>query len=238
MTDTKFSFKQFDIHQDRCAMKVGTDGVLLGAWAYIPASGHILDIGTGTGLLSLMAAQRSHTAQVTALEIDSNAAEQARENALRSPWGERITVVNDDFCKWARQCEVRYNKIISNPPYFEQSLLSPDASRTTARHTTMLTYDDIFSLARNLIAEGGSLSLVIPASMYEQVNHTAMLYGWGASRLTLVRTTPRKPAKRALCEWRRNHYTPCQEEILTLNNPPQGYSEEYIRLTEPFYLKL
>lgn len=236
MTDTKFSFKQFEIQQDRCAMKVGTDGVLLGAWALLPATGNILDIGAGTGLLSLMAAQRSQDAFITALEIDSDAARQANENVAHSPWSERIRVINADFCKWASDCEVKFNKIISNPPYFEQSLLSPDATRTTARHTTLLSYDDIFDLARAIIAEGGSLSLVIPASMYEQVNHTAMLYGWGASRLTLVHTALHKPAKRALCEWKRNHYAPCPATILTIGNSAQGYSEEYKQLTRAFYL--
>ncbi|MBO7317696.1 MAG: methyltransferase [Bacteroidales bacterium] len=236
MSDQKFSFKQFELHQELCAMKVGTDSVLLGAWASLPAQGHILDIGAGTGILSLMVAQRSHEAIITAIEIDPSASLQARENVARSPWPNRVSVVNEDFTRIANSIEQPFNAIISNPPYFEQSLLSPDAARTTARHTTTLRYEDIFRLARAIITPDGNLSLVIPANLYQEVNRTAMLYGWGASRLTMVRTTPRKEPKRALCEWRRNHFTPCPEEVLTIHTATGKYSAEYMELTKEFYL--
>lgn len=237
MSDSKFSFKQFELHQELCAMKVGTDSVLLGAWADIPAHGYILDIGAGTGILSLMAAQRSTNAYITAIEIDTPAAEQAQENIARSPWAHRIEVANGDFTQIADSFDHLFNAIISNPPYFEQSLLSPDAARTTARHTTTLRYDDIFRQARTIIAPEGNLSLVIPADLYPDVNNTAMLYGWGTSRLTMVRTTPRKQPKRALCEWRRNHFAPCCEQVFTIHTDSGEYSSEYIELTKEFYLK-
>ena len=236
MSDNKFSFKQFELHQELCAMKVGTDSVLLGAWAIIPQEGNILDIGTGTGILALMSAQRSATTSITAIEIDALAAQQAQENVSHSKWSNRIEIVTGDFIQVADSHNRVYDSIISNPPYFEQSLLSPDAARTTARHTTSLSYDTIFRQARNIIAAGGNISLVIPADLYEKVNHTAMLYGWGASRLTMVRTTPRKQPKRALCEWRLNHYTPCQEQILTIHTATGEYSDEYKSLTQDFYL--
>lgn len=236
MSDSKFSFKQFELHQELCAMKVGTDSVLLGAWANIPAQGYILDIGAGTGILSLMAAQRSTNTYITAIEIDTPAAQQARENIARSNWAHRIEVINGDFTQITDCFDHPFNAIISNPPYFEQSLLSPDAARTTARHTTTLRYDDIFRQARTIIAPEGNLSLVIPADLYQDVNNTAMLYGWGASRLTMVRTTSRKQPKRALCEWRRNYFAPCSEQLLTIHTATGEYSTEYIELTKEFYL--
>lgn len=237
MSDSKFSFKQFELHQELCAMKVGTDSVLLGAWAKLPEQGRILDIGCGTGILSLMVAQRSPSLSVTAIEIDPRATLQAQENVAQSPWHERIEVINGDFTQTAGTLGRVFDSIISNPPYFEQSLLSPDNARTTARHTTSLSYDAIFRQARDIIMPDGNISLVIPADLYTQVNHTAMLYGWGASRLTMVRTTPRKQPKRALCEWRRNHFAPCNEEILTIHTGDGEYSDEYKTLTKEFYLK-
>lgn len=236
MSLTKFRFKQFELHQELCAMKVGTDSVLLGAWATIPSTGNILDIGTGTGILSLMAAQRSIDAMITAIEIAPQAAQQAQANVSQSPWHNRIEVIEGNFTTLFAKSDRQYDCIISNPPYFEQSLHSPDAARTTARHTTTLTYADIFSIARSLITPRGTLSLVIPADLYEQVNGTAMLYGWGASRLTMVQTTLRKRPKRALGEWRLNHYAPCIGEQLIIHAPDGGYSSQYMQLTRDFYL--
>lgn len=236
MTDSQFSFKQFNILQNRCAMKVGTDSVLLGSWVQLPESGHLLDIGTGTGVLSLMAAQRSKSLRITAVEIDSEATEQARENIARSAWHERITVLNDDFVQWATICNQQYDCIISNPPYFEQSLLSPSSSRNMARHTCTLDYAKIFELSRKIIKPDGLLSLVLPADIYARTNETAQLYGWGVKRLTMIRTTTRKNAKRVLCEWQQYHIAPCTPQMLTIHNDDGTYSQEYISLTQDFYL--
>ncbi|MBR3951517.1 MAG: tRNA1(Val) (adenine(37)-N6)-methyltransferase [Bacteroidaceae bacterium] len=237
MSYSTFRFKQFELHQELCAMKVGTDSVLLGAWAHIPQQGYLLDIGCGTGILSLMVAQRARYASIKAIEIDIAAARQSQENIAQSPWHERIEVICGDFTQIAHTFKSRFDSIISNPPYFEQSLLSPDSARTTARHTTSLSYDTIFQKTRDIITPNGNISLVIPADLYEHVNDIAMLYGWGASRLTMVRTTSRKAPKRALCEWRRNHYAPCHEEILTIYSASGQYSDEYKNLTKEFYLK-
>lgn len=236
MSHDKFTFKCFEVHQDRCAMKVGTDSVLLGAWLDIPPSGTILDIGTGTGILPLMVAQRDETVQITAIEIDKQAALQAQENIERSMWRSRIEVVHADFTQVAASLNKKYDCIISNPPYFQQSLLSPDEARTVARHTTALSFDSIFSLSREIVTAGGRLSLVIPANLYNEVNHTAMLYGWGATRLTHVRTTTRKQPKRVLCEWQRNYFSACTEDTITIHVPSGEYSEQYIALTRNFYL--
>lgn len=235
MSDTKFCFKKFNIHQDLCAMKVGTDSVLLGAWATLPQEGRILDIGAGTGILSLMAAQRT-AAFITAIEIEPNAARQARYNIQESVWNERISVVEGNFTQWVTATSDTFDCIISNPPFFEQSLLSPDDRRTRARHTTMLTYKDIFELSRNIISTTGHLAMIIPYDLYNSINKTAMLYGWGATRMTKVCTTPRKTAKRALCQWQRNYYGNCHETTLYLRSADGEYSEEYKHLTADFYL--
>lgn len=237
MTDTAFRFKQFTIRQERCAMKAGTDSVLLGAWADFPQEGQILDIGTGTGILALMAAQRTRQAFITGIEIDAAAAGQARDNAAASAWSNRIGIIDGDFNIYAGSTTDRYDSLVSNPPYFEHSLLPHDAARTTARHTTTLNYKALFALAKRLLLPQGNLSLVMPAGLYRQVNETAMLSGWGVSRLTFVRTTPRKMPKRILCEWRVGHVAPCQPSTLTIEDAPGHFSDEYRNLTGSFYLK-
>lgn len=238
MTDSKFRFKQFEVNQSHCAMKIGTDSVLLGAWMRLPQQGNILDIGTGTGILSLMAAQRTTNTHITALEIDSDAAQQASENIANSPWHDRISVSNQDFTQWAVSCKEKYESIISNPPFFEQSLLPPDTARCIARHTETLTYAQIFDLSRKLIKDEGYLSLVLPANLYERTNETAQLYGWGITRLTYIRTTAHKNAKRVLCEWQQHHIAPCTPTTLTIHDIANKYSQEYIELTRDFYLHL
>src|SRR5574344_2567439 len=131
MSNSYFRFKQFSVFQERCAMKVGTDGVLLGAWAKVDAANRILDIGTGTGLVALMLAQRS-TAMITAVEIDEEAAIQAEENFCQSPWANRFEVVNSDITSY--ETDALFDVIVSNPPYFVDSLQCPDGQRSLARH--------------------------------------------------------------------------------------------------------
>ncbi len=236
MSEQGFRFKQFAIQQERCAMKVGTDGVLLGAWAALPAEGNILDIGTGTGILALMAAQRTTECRITAIEIDADAAEQAKENVAASPWHDRIEVLHADFNEFARDTERRFAAILSNPPYFEESLRPNDGARCTARHTVTLQYDALFSLARRLLLPEGRLSLVIPADLYKRVDECAMLSGWSATRLTYVCTTPRKSPKRVLCEWQQGIAAPCPTERLVIAHSPNCYTDAYRELTRDFYL--
>ena len=139
MSNLCFEFKQFTVWHDKCAMKVGTDGVLLGAWANVESAKHILDVGTGTGLIALMLAQRTVQADVTAIEIDSMAAIQARENIAHSPWKNRITLFNCDFRYF--HDDLKYDLIVSNPPYFVNALKCLDKQRNMARHTDLLYYE-------------------------------------------------------------------------------------------------
>ena len=174
MPNDFFSFKQFTIHQDRCAMKVGTDGVLLGVLSPIDAGYvlssekenseyKILDIGTGTGLVAIMLAQRTEgKAKISAVEIDAEAALQARENASNTPW--QIDVYNKSIQDFAHECQEKFDLIVSNPPFFINSLKAPDKSRNTARHTDELSFKDLVDSAEKLLAENGRFTVIIPCS--------------------------------------------------------------------------
>lgn len=192
-----FRFKQFSIRQDRCPMKVGTDGVLLGAWVDVrPRDARILDIGTGTGLIALMMAQRAVRARIVGVDLEDVA--QARENADASPWGGRVEFV---------QCPVqeylpheRFDLIVSNPPFFVDSLTCPDAGRTTARHAVRLPFDELCDAVVRLLAPGGRFALILPAdeaARFLDVSRARLI----PTRRTDVRTTPRRPVKRVLMEF-------------------------------------
>ena len=230
-----FTFKQFHIDHSRCAMKVGTDGTLLGAWAEVPAEGRILDIGTGTGLIAIMAAQRTSSARITAIDIDSACIEQARENVSATEWHERIEVTHSSLQEFASA--EPFDVIISNPPYFVDSLLSPDASRTTARHTETLSFADLVQGVERLLAPEGRFALILPPAEMAQFLTAASgrLY---VERRCEVWTTPRSGVRRIMAELSFTpNASPKSEKLIIEDNGPQGYSEEYKRLTRDFYLK-
>ena len=234
MSNSSFTFRKFSISQDRCAMKVGTDGVLLGAWAH--GGRRILDIGAGTGLISLMLAQRCPNASLTAVEIDSEAASQARENVAASPFADRVGVVATDIQSFAT--DERFDAIVSNPPFFTDSLRNPDSQRATARHADTLTYRDLFSAVSRLIADDGEFSAVIPFDRLTQFTAEAYLAGLTQSRRCAIRTTPRKNPKRYLVAFRpatNAHTAENSEECLM--NADGTRSAWYIQLTENFYIK-
>ncbi len=237
MANPFFRFKQFTIYHSRSAMKVGTDGVLLGAWSRLPFEGRVLDVGTGTGLIAIMAAQRSR-AFVDAVELDFNAATEAAENANRSPWGDRITVYGVDFTRfYTTVVKPRYHHILSNPPYFMQSLLPPDAQRGQARHTGTLDYESLFEGASRLLLPEGWLSLISPADVEEHLRFVAQLYGFYPNRLTYVAGIAGREPKRLLSEWSRER-RPVETTLLAIERRGEGYTPEYIRLTRDFYLKM
>jgi len=163
MSNDYFQFRQFIVHQQRCAMKVGTDGTLLGAWAWAPSGRcRILDIGTGTGLIALMMAQRFPESSVLGIDIDPEAVAQATENVQLSPFSERINILQKDLMKFVDTDG--FDAIVSNPPYFVDSLECPDDQRTMARHTVSLTYEGLIRQAYRLLKDDGCLSLVIPSA--------------------------------------------------------------------------
>lgn len=233
MSNPYFQFKKFVVYHDRCAMKVGTDGVLLGAWTQVCGANDILDIGTGTGLIALMAAQRNQHAAITAVEIERDAASQALENVRRSSWHDRIRVVHADIRAYAP--EVKFDLIVSNPPYFERSLTCSAEGRTKARHTAALDYEELLCRASLLLKDGGDFSIVIPADAANRLVALAAGKGLFLSRRTWVRTLPAMPPKRALMAFRKQP-APVEENTLTIEMAHHAYTEEYRALTEDFYL--
>ena len=232
-----FSFKRFSIEQERSAMKVGTDGVLLGAWADIaPSQSHILDIGTGTGLIALMAAQRSETwsAEIVGVEIDSESAEDATENVQRSPWSERVTIERCAIQDFAP--DRQFDHILSNPPYFVDSLLSPDKARTTARHTTSLSFEELARSASRLLSAEGALSLVLPYDAVADMTLAAARSGLFLVRRCDVRSKTNGKPLRSLLEYRHTP-VPTRREELTIHSAGGDFSPEYRALTKDFYLK-
>ncbi len=231
-----FRFKHFTVRQERCPMKVGTDGVLLGAWTEIrPTDRRLLDIGTGTGLIALMLAQRAPEAEVTGIDIDD--VSQARENGDASPWGDRLHFVQTPV--QAFDPVERFDRIVSNPPFFDATLPSPDAGRTTARHTVTLTFSDLCDAALRLLAPGGRLSVVLPQS---EVRRFLLAAGGRLTTLrrTEVRTTPRRPVKRTLLELSRTEEadrSPITDELVIGTGEHEVYTPEYRALTGEFYLK-
>ncbi len=236
MSNPYFQFKQFTVWHDKCAMKVGTDGVLLGAWTSVQNAHKILDVGTGTGLVALMLAQRSlPDADIVALEIDETAAGQARENVTRSPWKERVEVVQTDFRSY--QSSDKFDVVVSNPPYFVDSLECPDRQRNAARHNDSLTYEELLEGVAGLLAEDGAFTIVIPVDVADRVKMIAAVKNLYAVRQLNVITKPGGVPKRTLITFTFSNQECVVEELLTELARHQ-YSEEYIALTREYYLNM
>jgi tRNA1Val (adenine37-N6)-methyltransferase len=231
MGNEYFQFRQFRVEQRLCAMKVGTDGTLLGAWAQ--GGETILDIGTGTGLIALMMAQRYPQAQLTAIDIEPSACQQAQENVLQSPFASRIEVAEGDI---ARYEHAPFDAIVSNPPYFERSLECPDEKRTQARHTSSLSYVVLMQRAFRLLGDEGCFSLVIPADCRSQLEAQAVLTGFFKTRECAVKTTPRKQPRRYLLEFRKHPADSLEKTEGIIETSPNVRSAWYQELTQDFYL--
>ena len=237
MANSFFKFKQFTINQDRCAMKVGTDGCLLGAWADLSSSHRILDVGCGSGLIAIMAAQRCVQATVKGVELDSEAAKQAQENADASPWNERIEIIHEDFLKYLPN--EQYDTILSNPPYFTSSMKCPDEKRSKARHDDSHASGDLLAHACTLLLDGGKISVVIPAEQKDVWSSQAEAVGLHLTRVTHIFTRPTIAPKRVLLEFTKGgSNVDVYETNFILENEPGKYSEEAVKLLQPFYLKL
>lgn len=241
-----FEFKRFRVEQAGAAMKVGTDGTLLGAWARVdPRQERLLDVGTGTGLIALMLAQRTEgwSAVVDAVEIDEGSFWQASDNFSESPWSGRLRAVHADFGDYAQQVhdvsgKGIYDHIISNPPYFTDSLKTPDPRRTAARHTDRLSYGELASLSAGLLTDTGLLSVIIPFDSEISFRREADRCGLYLSRRTIVRSLPQIPPKRVMLEFSRTRtIVPEENELLIETRSGGHYSKEYRILTKDFYLK-
>jgi tRNA1Val (adenine37-N6)-methyltransferase len=234
MSNPYFSFKQFTVRHDRCAMKVGTDGTLLGAWTRVEEARRILDVGTGTGLIALMMAQRVPEARILAIDIDCEAVGQATENVAASPWPERICVERRDV-RTLDEPAGTFDLVVSNPPYFN-ALHSPDAQRHAARHTDSLSFGELTAAAARLLTAEGRLAVVIPTDAVREMQAAAAEADLFPCRHTLVRTKPGAPAKRSLLEFQRR-VEPYAEEELLLEEAPNQRSAQYRALTADFYIK-
>lgn len=246
-----FRFKRFEVVNERSAMKVNTDGVLLGAAMTIrPEDRCMLDIGTGTGTIALMAAQRAfggelpgQAGRIDAIDIDEPSATEAAMNFANSPWSESLHAHNlslDAFAAMDKKDGLpavqRYDLIFSNPPYFEDSLTAPDERKSTARHTSDgLSYRDIFEFAKERLTDSGRVSLVLPADQEAALCRYARMCGLHLFRILRVRTVPRKAPSRMIAEFSRHRCETVKEELLTIQNEGQ-YTQEYLSLTHDFYM--
>ncbi len=236
MKHTPFRFKQFAVHHDRSTMKVGTDGVLLGAWANPANAKTILDIGTGSGLIALMLAQRtSADVQIDAVELEAHASHEAQENINHSPWADRIKLYHAAIQQY--ETDVRYDLIISNPPYFENSQKPPEEKRTITRHTDTLPFTELLHAVERLLKEDGTFNVILPYT-----EGTAFIELAGSHKLFCTRkwsflTREGKAIERLLLEFAFHQKTMETNEIL-LYSEGENWSDGYKALTKDFYLKL
>lgn len=234
-----FSFKQFSIEQDRTAMKVGTDGVLLGAWTPLennPFS--ILDIGGGTGIIALMLAQRSHAEQIDALEIDEDAYEQATDNFENSPWNDRLFCFHAGLDEFVEEPEDEYDLIVSNPPFYTEDYKSNSEQRDLARFQDAMPFEELIEAAALLLSENGIFSVIIPFKEEENfiaLAHECELY---PLKITRVKGTPSTEIKRSLLAFSRNENPDFTINELIIETARHQYTPEYIELTKDFYLKM
>jgi len=233
MSNNWFQFKQFTVLQDRCAMKVTTDACILGAWTPIASTvTRILDVGSGSGLLALMLAQRSG-AEIDGVEIDTAAAQQAMDNVARSPWGARVTIKTGDIR--AMKLQPGYDIVVSNPPFFNNSLLGPAESKNIARHTVTLRYEDLLQVAANNLAPGGFISVLLPAEEHKIWAELCEREGWYIYKTLNIIHRPGGVAKRNISLASRTKL-PATEQDLHIYDPGNNYSAEFRLMMQDFYL--
>ncbi len=228
-----FEFKQFRIVQQRAAMKVGTDGVLLGAWTLLNDAARVLDIGSGTGLIALMLAQRSE-AIIDAVEIDEPASEETLSNFQQSPWSTRLTVYNTGFREYILNKSGLYDLIVSNPPYFVNSLKTQNAALSVARHNDQLSFDELITGAGKLLCVSGRLCVIIPGDSLVEFREIARLADLYLYHQTLVIPKAGKSPKRVLLEFGKNPCYPFYDDLTILDEFGR-YTKKFMELTEPFY---
>jgi len=237
VANTYFQFKQFTIHQDQAAMKVCTDACILGAWfsAKIPQYTTVLDIGSGTGLLMMMLAQRSQ-AEIHGIEIDLAAYKQLKENITQNDWKTRLKVFPGDARNFG--FPLQYEFIISNPPFFEDDLQSASESEQIAKHSKHLTLDELIQVISNNLQPHGAFGILLPFHRWEYFNQLATRYNFSLTEKLFVRQSPQHPFFRAILHYTRtpDDFAPTFE--LTIKNATGGYTPEFVELLKDYYLYL
>lgn len=236
MPNTSFAFKQFIVKQDRCAMKVGTDAVLLGAWVLPNGSKHILDIGTGTGVIALMLAQKTQ-AHIDAIDIDEEAFLQAKQNALDSKFARQITVTQTSLQHYSNATAQKYNLIVTNPPYFEQSLKSSDEQRSHARHADVLPFEELLDGVLKLLDEKGKFCLILPTLEAIKFRALAEKRGLHLSKLLRVKSRIDKETdKRHMMQFEVKPTEFSENTIAIELEERHQYTDDYKDLTKDYYI--
>lgn len=236
-TTEVFRFKAFSVDHNENAMKVGTDGVLLGAWANTSNRMKILDIGTGTGLIALMLAQKNNNAQITAVEIDEKAATLAQNNVNNSPWSSRIIVINQSIQNYARKAAEKYDLIVSNPPFFSGGTFSSSQDKALIRHTVKLAHSELLSSVRSLLQSDGSFEVILPYIEGLRLIELAKTYGLHAQHMTTVYPDESKKAERLLISFGKSACDqPMNESLYIRDETTKDYSNPYKALTKDFYI--
>ena len=218
-------------------MKVGTDGVLLGAWASMPSNNStLLDVGCGSGILSLIMAQRSDgKLNIDAIDIDEGAVKDSHANFENSQWGKSLNVISGNFVSYSKECGKKYDMIISNPPFFTEDTLSPDSKRVSARNTSSLSFESLFKGVKEITTPNAIFSMITPAESYNYLAQTALIEGFYLRRLTWVVTVDKTPPKRVLTEWSREQIQYVIDTLI-ITNAQGSYTSQYKKLTNDFYL--
>lgn len=232
-----FQFKQFKIHQEKSAMKVNTDGVLLGAWTNLDGAKTVLDVGAGTGLISLMIAQRSH-ATITGIEIEKNAAEEAVLNVQNSNWSNRVSIQHISFQDFVTTAGNKFDVIVSNPPFFSNGVKNTNPHLSMARHNHLLPFADIVGGAKILLTENGKLSLILPSDSTKEFIEKARRENLFLNRLTEIKPFPDKEPNRCLMEFGKEKQVVQKTQMSVFDYSRTDYSEEFKTLACDFYLKL
>lgn len=233
-----FKFKQFTVNQDQCAMKIGTDAVLLGAWTSIEHNPfNVLDIGAGTGILSLMMAQRSNAEQIEAIEIDDEAFEQCVENFENSPWNDRLFCFHASLIEYIEAVDETFDLIICNPPFYSEDFKTQDKARDLARFSDAMPLEHIIFAVVHFLSDTGRFSIIVPFKEETNVIEEASLINLWPNRILRVRGNESSNLKRSLIEF---SYTKSTVKIseLTIETERHQYTPEYIALTKDFYLKM
>ncbi|REG89720.1 tRNA1(Val) (adenine(37)-N6)-methyltransferase [Winogradskyella sediminis] len=233
-----FKFKQFTVLQDQCAMKIGTDSVLLGAWTSVEHHPHnILDIGSGTGVLSLMLAQRCFAENIEAIEIDNEAYEQCAENFENSPWADRLFCYHAGMIEFVEEVEDKYDLIICNPPFYSEDYKTEDSSRNLARFNDAMPFEHLIYAVVNLLSRTGIFSVVIPFNEEANLIHLALKLGLFPNRILHVKGNVDSDIKRSLIEFSFDD-TESKTSKLIIETARHQYTDDYINLTKDFYLKM